>query len=60
MHVLRVDQDLLGTAKARAVAEREMAVRAEQLFATLVDGPSWAKWTGVVREAAWTSPEPLP
>jgi hypothetical protein len=46
MHVLTVDEHLLESAKARAVAEREMVVSAEQLFATLEDGPSWAKWTG--------------
>jgi hypothetical protein len=56
MHVLTVDEHLLETAKARGVAEREMAVSAEQVFATLEDGPSWAKWTGVVREVSWTSP----
>jgi hypothetical protein len=58
MHVLTVDEHLLGTAKARAVAEREMAVSAEQLFSTLEDGPSWTKWTGV-REIPWTSPKPF-
>ena len=59
MHVLTVDEHLLETARARAVAEREMAVSAEQLFATLEDGPSWTKWTGVVREVSWTSPKPF-
>jgi hypothetical protein len=59
MHVLAVDEHLLETAKARAFAEREMAVSAEQLFATLEDGPSWTKWTGVVREVTWTSPKPF-
>jgi hypothetical protein len=59
MHVLAVDEHLLETAKARAIAEREMAVSAEQLFATLEDGPSWTKWTGVVREVTWTSPKPF-
>jgi Polyketide cyclase / dehydrase and lipid transport len=59
MHVLTVDQHLLETARARAVAEREMAVSAEQLFATLEDGPSWTKWTGVIREVSWTSPKPF-
>jgi hypothetical protein len=59
MHVLTVDEHLLETAKARAIGEREMAVSAEQLFATLEDGPSWTKWTGVVREVTWTSPKPF-
>jgi hypothetical protein len=59
MHALTVDQHLLETARARAVAEREMAVSAAQLFATLEDGPSWAKWTGVIREVSWTSPKPF-
>ena len=59
MHVLTVDEHLLETAKARAIAEREMVVSAEQLFATLEDGPSWSKWTGVVREVTWTSPKPF-
>ena len=59
MHILTVDEHLLETAKARAIAEREMAVSAEQLFATLEDGPSWIKWTGVIREVTWTSPKPF-
>jgi len=59
MHLLTVDEHLLETAKARAIAEREMAVSADQLFATLQDGPSWTKWTGVVREVTWTSPKPF-
>lgn len=59
MHVLTVDERLLETAKARAIAEREMAVSAERLFATLEDGPSWTKWAGVVREVTWTSPKPF-
>lgn len=59
MHTLTVDEQLVETAKARAVAEREMAVSAEQLFATLEDGPSWIKWTGVIREVTWTSPKPF-
>ena len=32
---------------------------AEQLFATLEDGPSWTKWTGVIREVTWTSLKPF-
>ncbi len=59
MHVLTVDEHLVETGKARAIAQREMAVSAEQLFATLEDGPSWKKWTGVVREVIWTSPKPF-
>lgn len=59
MHTLTVDEQLVETAKARAVAEREMAVSAERVFATLEDGPSWAKWTGVVRTVTWTSPKPF-
>ena len=43
MHALTVDEHLLETAKARAVAEREMTVSAEQLYATLEDGPAWSK-----------------
>jgi hypothetical protein len=59
MHVLTVDEDLLETTKTRAIGEREMAVSAEQLFDTLEDGPSWAKWTGVICEVTWTSPKPF-
>jgi hypothetical protein len=59
MHALIADEGLPQTAKARAIGEREMAVSAEQLFATLEDGPSWAKWTGVIREVTWTSPKPF-
>lgn len=59
MHALIADEHLLETAKARAISEREMAVSAEQLFATFEDGPSWRKWTGVIREVTWTSPKPF-
>ena len=34
MHVEKVERELVSTAKARGVAERGMAVSAEQLFAT--------------------------
>jgi hypothetical protein len=59
MHVLPVDEHLVETARARGTAEREMRVSAEQLFATLEDGPSWSKWTPMVRDVTWTSPRPL-
>ena len=58
MHVLRVDEELVATAKARGIAEREMAVSAEHLFAALEDGPSYNKWVPVIREVTWTSPKP--
>ncbi|HET6736939.1 SRPBCC family protein [Mycobacterium sp.] len=59
MHVLRVDERLVETAEARSTAERQMAVSAEQLFATLEDGPSYSKWVPVIREVTWTSPMPF-
>jgi hypothetical protein len=59
MRALPVDEEFVGTAKARAVAERETAVSAEQLFATLEDGPSWSKWVPLIREVTWTSPKPF-
>ena len=56
MHDLPVDEDFVQTAKARAVAEREMAVSAEQLFAALEDGPSWSKWVPVAAtNIGWVS-----
>jgi hypothetical protein len=59
MHDLPVDEDFVQRAKARAVAEREMAVSAEQLFAALEDGPSWSKWVPLIRDVTWTSPKPF-
>lgn len=59
MHALIADKRLLETAKALAIAEREMAVSAEQLFATLEDGSSWTKVTGAIRDVTWTSPKPF-
>jgi hypothetical protein len=59
MRALPVDEEFVRIAKARAVAEREMAVSAEQVFATLEDGPSWSKWVPVIREVTWTSPKPF-
>lgn len=58
MHPLNTDETLLKTAKARAAAEREMAVSAEQLFAALEDGSVWTKVSGAIREVTWTSPKP--
>jgi hypothetical protein len=43
VHFLTVDEHLIETAKSRGIAEREMAVSAEQLFATFEDGPSLTK-----------------
>ena len=51
MHVLTVDEHLVDTAKARGIAEREMAVSAEQLFATFEDEQSWPKWVPGMRSA---------
>ena len=59
MHVLQVDEELVATAKALGIAEREMAVSAEQLFARLEDGPSYSKWVPAIREVTWTSPRPF-
>jgi hypothetical protein len=59
MRALPVDEEFVHTAKARAVGEREMAVSAEHVFATLEDGPSWSKWVPVIREVTWTSPKPF-
>ena len=59
MYVLTVDEHLVETAKARCRAQREMAVSAAQLFATLADGPSWSKWVLGIREVNWTSPKPF-
>ena len=59
VHALTVDEKPGKTAKARGTAEREMAVSAEQVFATLEDGPSWSKWVPLIREVAWTSSQPF-
>jgi ribosome-associated toxin RatA of RatAB toxin-antitoxin module len=59
MHVLTVDEQLVKTAKLRGIAEREMAVSAEQLFATFEDAHTWPRWVPGMREASWTSPKPF-
>jgi hypothetical protein len=59
MHVLTVDEQLVNTAKARGIAEREMAVSAEQLYATFEDARTWPQWVPGMREASWTSPKPF-
>jgi len=59
VHILRVDEELVATAKALGIAQREMAVSAEQLFATLEDGPSYGKWVPAIREVTWTSSKPF-
>lgn len=59
MRPIKPDERLVHTARARGVAEREMAVSAERLFATLVDGPSWGKWLTVISTVDWTSSTPF-
>jgi ribosome-associated toxin RatA of RatAB toxin-antitoxin module len=59
MHVLKVEQALVSTAKARGIAERDMAVSAEQLFATLENGPSYSKWVPAIGQVTWTSAKPF-
>ncbi|OBF98460.1 hypothetical protein A5790_03030 [Mycobacterium sp. 852002-51152_SCH6134967] len=59
MHPLSTDETLLESANARVVAEREMAVSAEQLFATLVDERSWTEVSGAIRKVTWTSSKPF-
>ena len=59
MHVLKVERELVSTAKARGIAERQMAVSAEQLFATLEDGASYRKWVPAIRQVTWTSAKPF-
>jgi ribosome-associated toxin RatA of RatAB toxin-antitoxin module len=59
MHAVKVEPELVSTAKARGVAEREMAVSAEQLFATLEDGSSYSQWVPAIRQVAWTSAKPF-
>jgi ribosome-associated toxin RatA of RatAB toxin-antitoxin module len=59
MHVVKVDRELVSTAKARGVAEREMAVSAEELFATLEDGASYRRWVPAIRQVTWTGAKPF-
>lgn len=59
MHELIVDQNLPETARAVSIAEREMAVSAEQLFAAFEDEAWWPKWVPGMRETTWTSPKPF-
>lgn len=59
MRPIQPDERLVQNARARGIAEREMAVSAERLFATLEDGPSWGKWLNVIQNVEWTSPKPF-
>ena len=59
MHELIVDENLPETARAVSIAERELAVSAEQLFAAFEDESWWPKWVPGMREATWTSPKPF-
>src|ERR1700739_2617034 len=59
MHVVKVEPELVSTAKSRGVSEREMAVNAEQLFATLEDGSSYSQWVPAIRRVTWTSAKPF-
>jgi ribosome-associated toxin RatA of RatAB toxin-antitoxin module len=59
MHVVKVERELVSSAKALGVAEREMAVSAEQLFATLEDERSYSQWVPAIRQVTWTSAKPF-
>ncbi|OBJ57679.1 SRPBCC family protein [Mycobacterium asiaticum] len=59
MHELVVDENLPATARAVGIAEREMAVSAEQLFAAFEDEAWWPKWVPGMRETTWTSSKPF-
>jgi hypothetical protein len=60
MHPLApAGEDLLRRAQAHSVAEREIPVSAEHLFATLEEGPTWRKFFPVIRKVEWTSPKPF-
>jgi uncharacterized protein YndB with AHSA1/START domain len=59
MHELIVDEHLPETARAVGIAEREMAVSAEQLFAAFEDETWWPKWVPGMRRSTWTSPKPF-
>jgi uncharacterized protein YndB with AHSA1/START domain len=59
MHIVKVERELVSTAKARGVAEREMAVSAERLFATLEDGSLYSQWVPAIRQVTWTSAKPF-
>ena len=54
----QVDGSYLGHTRASGDASVEMAVSAEQAFATLEDGPAWTKWMPVITGVDWTSPKP--
>jgi len=51
--------DLLRRARAHSVAEREIPVSAEHLFAVLEEGATWCKFFPVIRKVEWTSPRPF-
>jgi ribosome-associated toxin RatA of RatAB toxin-antitoxin module len=60
MHQLEpAGEDLLARARASSVAESEISVAADRLFATLEDGASWCQFFPVIRHAEWTSPRPF-
>ena len=59
MHELIVDENLLETARAASISERELAVSAERLFAAFEDETWWPKWVPGMRETTWTSPKPF-
>ena len=60
MHPLEpAGEDLLRRAKAHSVAEREIPVPAEHLFAILEDGATWRRFFPVIRKVEWTSPRPF-
>lgn len=52
-------EDLLRRARAHSVAEREIPVPAEHLFAILEEGSTWCKFFPVIRKVEWTSPKPF-
>jgi len=52
-------EDLLRRAQAHSVAEREIPVSAEHLFAALEEASTWSEFFPVIRKVEWTSPRPF-
>lgn len=54
-----VDTDYVKQADFVFVAEVEVAVDAQTVFACFEDAQSWPKWTPAIKEVIWTSEKPF-
>ena len=55
----KVGLEFFDAAPTRYIARQEIAATPEEIFAVLLDGPSWVKWAMPITGIDWTSGFPI-